>query len=374
MGQTKVIYLDNAATTKVLPCAVQAAVEAMEHTYGNPAAVHSFGKQAGGVVEAARAQVLLGLHAQKGKLVFTSGGTESINWAIQYSAQKGKHRGKHIVTTAIEHAAVLETVKSLSQEGYEVTYVAPERDGTVSAQAVLAAIRSDTILLSLLWVCNETGAVLDIETITRKAKEHNPNLLVHIDGVQGFLKQPIQAEIYDFISISAHKIGGMKGVGALYVGDKIPMKPLLYGGYQDMGLRSGTQNVPAIAAFGSAVAYHLAKPEEIEYLNRLRDDLADGLEAIGCSVIRPSCWAPHIVNTSPNKGRSEVYIRVLSDKGFAVAGGSACAGGKKSHVLAAMKLPPKGIDSALRVSLCPQNTKEEIDAFIAQLQQAMKMF
>lgn len=375
MGQTKVIYLDNAATTKPLPCAVQAAALAMETAYGNPSAVHSFGKLANGLVEQARERVRCALRAKVGKVIFTSGGTESINWAIQYGALKGKHRGKHIVTTAIEHAAVLETVKSLGQQGYEVTYVQPEKDGMVMVDAVLQAVRSDTVLLSLTWVCNETGAILDIAAMAAGAKKKNPQILVHIDGVQGFLKLPLPNGPYDFISISAHKIGGIKGVGALYVADGIPLKPMLHGGYQDMGLRSGTQNVPAIAAFGAAAQYHKEHEEQPETLYHLRKYCIQRLgELPQAAVVQPQNHAPHIVNVGFAKGKSEVLIRVLSDHGIAVAGGSACARGKKSHVLAAMKLPPKVIDSSLRISLCAQNTKEEIDACVACLQQAMEMF
>lgn len=372
----KVIYLDNAATTKVMHKAALSAMLAMENTYGNPAAVHEFGKEAEAIVESSRGTIMKCLGTDKGTVVFTSGGTESINWALNFCAEKNKRFGKHIVSTMIEHAATLETLKHLKEIGYEITLVAPQKDGSVSLDSIKSAIREDTILLSLMAVCNETGAVLPIAYAAQYAKSVNKNIFVHIDAVQGFMKIPLCLKDIDFLSISAHKIGGMKGVGALYIKDGIKMTPWLYGGYQDKKLRSGTQAVPQIASFAKAAEVHYLSFEDMTgHMEKLRQYLVKRLKEIdGAVVVEPSDTAPHIVNAGFGKGRSEVIIRVLSDMGIYVAGGSACSKGKKSHVLSAMGISPKLIDSSLRISLSEENTKEEIDIFIDGLKTALKMF
>ena len=370
------IYLDNSATTKVLDCALNAAVDAMTENFGNPAAVHSFGKKANDILENARKDIMAALNVKKGTLVFTSGGTESINWAISFAADKNKHKGKHIVSTKIEHAATLETLKALTMKGYEVTLVEPERDGSVSIDKIKSAIREDTILLSIMAVCNETGAVLPYLEAAKYMKQVNKDAFVHVDGVQGFMKIDMPLDNVDFLSISAHKIGGVKGIGALYIRDGVKITPMLHGGYQDMGLRSGTQAVPQMAAFGAAAKYHAEHfAEGTSHMDEVRRYCIERLSEIeGSTVAVSENQAPHVVNVGFKKGRSEVIIRVLSDKGIYVSGGSACAKGKKSHVLLAMNRDPKAIDSSLRISLSEENTKEEIDLFIDTLKMAMKMF
>ena len=376
-NKAEVIYFDNAATTKVVKEAADAAFFAMTESYGNPAAVHRFGKQAEKIVEDSREIIKTSLGAKKGTVIFTSGGTESINWALLQSAEKNKHRGKHIVSTAIEHAATLETLKHLAQKGYEVTLVSPEKDGSVSLEKIMGAVREDTIVLSLMVVCNETGARLPVEEAARLAKEKNKNILVHFDAVQAYLKVPFDIKYADFVSLSGHKIGAMKGVGALYTAENVKIAPMLYGGYQDKGLRSGTQAVPQIASFGAAAKVRSENfDENFKKLTALREHLIKGLKSMDkkAFVTEPRDFAPHIVSVGFEKGRSEVIIRVLADHGIFVAGGSACSKGKKSHVLAAMNLGGKIIDSSLRISFCPENTVEEIDIFIEALEKALKMF
>lgn len=370
------IYLDNSATTKVLPCALDAALSAMTEFYGNPAAVHGFGKKALSLTEEARKDILDALNAKKGSLVFTSGGTESINWALTFAADKNKHKGRHIVSTMIEHAATLETLKALKTKGFEVTLVEPNKDGSVSLDKIKSAVREDTILLTMMAVCNETGAVLPYVEAAKYMKSVNKDAFVHVDGVQGFMKTVLPLDNVDFLSISGHKIGAVKGIGALYIRDGVKMAPMLYGGYQDMGLRSGTQAVPLISAFGRAAKYHKEHFDEHRaHMEELRLYTIERLKEIDrAQIVLSENQAPHIVSVGFNKGKSEVMIRVLSDREIYVSGGSACSKGRKSHVLTAMNINPKAIDSSLRISLSEQNTKEEIDIFIDALKSALAMF
>lgn len=367
-------YLDNAATTAVLPAARAAAGHAMDE-FGNPGSLHEAGRRARALLDESRAQVAAALGCSPQRITFTSGGSESINTALFGGAVKNKHLGRHIVSTQIEHDATLNTLKALKSQGYEITLVPPERDGTVRPQAIAAALRADTILVSLMAVCNETGAVLPLRQAREAIRESCPKALLHADGVQGFCKVPLPVEDLDLLSLSAHKLGGMKGSGALYVREGLSLPPLIYGGNQENGLRSGTEALPQIAAFAAAAACRKARFEEdTAYMRALRERLIAGAGALGCAIHSPEQGAPHIVNLSPMRGRSEVYIRVLSDRGIYISGGSACARGKKSHVLTAMRLPGKNIDAALRISFCPETPEAAIDAFLTALEQAMKLF
>ena len=367
-------YLDNAATTAVLPCAREAAIAAMEE-FGNPGSLHARGTAARKMLDDSRKALAQALGCKPSCVTFTSGGSESINTALRGAVQKNRSLGKHIVSTQIEHDATLNTLKALQNQGFEVTLAAPEMDGSVSSEAIRAALRPDTVLVTLMGVCNETGAVLPLREVKAAMREICPKALLHVDGVQAFCKIELPMDIIDLMSLSAHKLGGLKGSGALYVRDGLQLQPLIYGGNQESGLRSGTEAMPQIAAFAAAAAERAANfKENREKMSALRDKLIMEAEKMGCRINTPADSAPHIVNLSPCVGRSEVYIRVLSDRGIYVSGGSACGRGKKSHVLTAMRVSGKNADAALRVSLCPESTEEDVDAFLAALEQAKKMF
>lgn len=368
-------YLDNAATTRVLPCARDAALEAMSQTFGNPGSLHGAGRQARTLVTHAREQVAAALGCDPACLTFTSGGSESINTALRGAVQKNRRMGRHIVSTQVEHDATLNTLRELKNEGYEVTLIPPEKDGRVLAEKVCAALRPDTILLSMMAVCNETGAILPVAECAAALKRIQPEALMHVDGVQGFCKISLSLEHVDLMSLSGHKIGGAKGVGALYQRRGLTLRPLIFGGGQENGMRSGTEPVPQIAAFGAAAAARSQSfAEDRAQMERLRQKLLVWAGAQGFALHTPGDGAPHIVNLSPPKGRSEVYIRALSDLGIYVSGGSACARGRKSHVLAAMQLEKGELDAALRVSFCPETTEEEVEYFCAGLLQTTALF
>ena len=367
-------YLDNAATTAVLPRAREAALSAMDQ-FGNPGSLHAMGQRARTLLEDSRGRVAAALGVKPGCVTFTSGGSESTNTALRGAAHRLRHLGRNIVSTAIEHDATLNTLKALQNQGFEVTLAAPERDGSVTAEAIRAALRPDTVLVSLMAVCNETGAVLPIREAKAAMAQVCPGALLHVDAVQAFCKIDLPMDCIDLMSLSAHKIGGLKGSGALYVREGLHLTPLIYGGNQENGLRSGTEAMPQIAAFAAAAEERTARfAENTAHMAALRDRLLAGARALGCEINTPADCAPHIVNLSPCVGRSEVYIRVLSDRGIYVSGGSACSRGKKSHVLTAMRVSGKNADAALRVSLCPENTEEDADAFLAALDQAKRMF
>ena len=367
-------YLDNAATTAVLPCAREAALAAMEE-FGNPGSLHAKGTAARKLLDDSRKALAAALGCKPACVTFTSGGSESINTALRGAMQKNRSVGKHIVSTQIEHDATLNTLKALQSQGFEVTLVAPEMDGSVTAEAIRAALRPDTAVVSLMAVCNETGAVLPLREAKTAMQQICPKALLHVDAVQAFCKIELPLDIIDLMSLSAHKLGGLKGSGALYVRDGLHLQPLIYGGNQENGLRSGTEAMPQIAAFAAAASRRMADfKENCEKMTALREKLTEKARELGCQINTPASCAPHIVNLSPCVGRSEVYIRVLSDRGIYVSGGSACSRGKKSHVLTAMRVSGKNADAALRVSLCPETTEDDVDAFLAALAEAKKMF
>ena len=369
------VYLDNAATTRVLPCAREAAMLAMTDCFGNPGSLHGVGKAARDLLQKSRAQVAAVLGCSPDCITFTSGGSESTNTALRGAVHKTRRIGKHIVSTAVEHEATLNTLRQLQQEGYEVTLIQPERDGNVLADKIIAALREDTVLLSMMAVCNETGAVLPVQECATALKRIQPAALVHVDAVQAFCKIPLELQNIDLMSLSAHKIGGMKGVGALYVKKGLSIRPLIYGGGQENGLRSGTEPMPQIAAFGAAAEQRSRNFEkDTAHMSALRNQLMIWAKEQGFALQTPEQGAPHIVNLSPKVGRSEVYIRALSDKGICVSGGSACARGKQSHVLSAMRVEKKALDAALRVSFCPETTEEELTAFCKALLETTRLF
>lgn len=360
-------YLDHSATTFVLPEAAEAACRVMTQQFGNPSSVHKMGIEASGILEDARRSVASLVGADPSEITFTSCGTEAINTAI-FGAAHRRGRGKHVVTTAIEHSATLNACRRLEQEGYEVTYLEPDEGGHISIADLRAVLRPDTVLLTCMLVNNEVGTILPVKEFGKLLRKKSPNALFHIDAVQGLARIPIKPRLWnaDLLSVSGHKIGAPKGIGALYIRKGVHIAPLLYGGGQERGLRPGTEPLPNIAAFGTACRLRASCIEQ----NAARvAELADYLET---RIAQRFPWAvqngspdlPYVRNYSFPGCKSEVLLRVLEMHEVYVSSGSACNKGRASHVLAAMKLPHERIDSALRISFSPSNTEADIDALL----------
>ena len=368
-------YLDHAATTAVLPEAAQIACKVMTEQFGNPSSVHKMGIEASGILEAARKQVAAILNAEPSEITFTSCGTEATNMAITGACRR-RGKGKHIITTAIEHSATLNTVKRLEQEGFEVTYLQPDADGHISVSDLREAVRPDTILLTCMLANNEVGTILPVKEFGKILKKKAPNALFHIDAVQGLARIPIKPKLWnaDFISVSGHKIGAPKGIGALYIKKGVRIAPLMLGGGQERGMRPGTEALPNIAAFGEACRIRLAQMDEnYAIVETLCKQLKDGIaQRFPWAVYNGVSDMPHVVNLSFPGCKSEVMLRVLEMHDVYVSSGSACAKGKASHVLAAMKVDHTCIDSALRISFAPSNTAEDVAVLLDALEEGTK--
>ena len=369
-GQKRDIYLDNSATTRCFPEAAALMNEIFLEDYGNPSSMHHRGVTAERRVLEAK-KTLAGLLKVKEKnLYFTSCGTESDNLAIIGGALAAQRRGRHLITTRIEHPAVLEAMKYLEAQGFEITYLGVDRDGLVSAEEAAAAVRPDTILVSVMHTNNEIGSVQPIEEIGRAVKAVNPRVLFHVDAVQGFGKSlilPKRMHI-DLLAASGHKIHGPKGVGLLYVADGVRLEPLLHGGGQQGGMRSGTENVPGIA--GVALAAKLlcgnldeARQRLFAMKNRLIDRLRE-IPDIEFNGRTDETAAPHILSVRVRGVRAEVLLHALEDKGIYVSSGSACSSNhpRPSETLAAIGTPASEMDNSIRMSLSVMNTMEEMDA------------
>ena len=367
-----IIYFDYAATTPVRPEAIAAMTEALTE-FGNPSSRYAYGREAAQRVKENREMVAKAMGCSPAELHFTSCGTEGDNWAIRRGVELNRRKGKHIVTTAVEHAAVLETCRDLERQGYEVTYLKPDKTGRIAVEQLTAALRPDTALVSMMLVNNETGALLPVAECVKAAKAYDPAVLFHCDGVQGFLKVPFPLASLgaDMVAISGHKIGAPKGVGALYVKKGVKLKPLLTGGGQEDGLRSGTEATAQIAAFAAAVRGTMANEDRLERtaaikeytLSKLKETLPK-LEVVSAGDV------PHICAVTLPGYKSEVVVRVLGDRGVCVSSGSACHKGKPSHVFAAMNLPKPWLDGMLRLSFSPDSTREEADALARALKDA----
>ena len=360
-------YLDNSATTKVCAAAAEKAAFMMTTCFGNPSSLHSLGFSAERELEAARASVATLLKADPSCVTFTSGGTEANNLAILGAAAAKKRRGNHVVTTAIEHPSVLEAFARLEAEGFEVTRVAPQKDGTILPRDLLAACREDTILVSAMAVNNETGAIFSWETVSAAIRKKSPLATLHCDAVQAAGKCALSFDKMgvDLCSVSGHKLHAPKGVGALFVkkGTRL-LPPAALGGGQEKGVRSGTENMPAIAAFGEAVKALPSPAQQAAQYEALRAFLMSELSTLDDVVFHvPEASVSYITHLSLLGRKSETLVHALAEKGVFVSGGSACAKGKKSHVLQAMNLPAAEIDSSLRISFSPDTTKEDIIAF-----------
>ena len=366
-------YLDNSATTRVCPEAAEAAMQAMLENYGNPSSTYTKGREAKKLLDRSRRLAADALGCRPSELVFTSCGSESDNWAILSGAEAMSRKGKHVITSLVEHDAVRKSMEELTRRGYEVTYLRPDATGAIRPEDVKDALRPDTILVSLMLVNNETGAVTDIPGVSGVLREAGSPALLHTDAVQAFMKLPFTPKSLgaDLISISGHKIHAPKGIGALYIRSGLKLRPYILGGAQEEGRRAGTEAVPQIAAFGEAA--HIAKAG-------LRDNAAHmaALKALtkaqlseavpGIQILDTA--APHILSVSLPGYRSEVLMNFLEARKIYVSRSSACKRGARSHVLEAIGMDPRRIDGALRVGFSRFNTQEDAEALVAALRDA----
>lgn len=390
------IYLDNSATTMVLPEAAEVSCKVMTEAYGNPSSMHNMGIAAEKYIRNARAFFAKNLKVSEKELFFTSCGTESDNMAIIGTAYANRRNGHHIITTGIEHPAVLRTMEALEKDGFEVTYLNVDKNGIISLDELKSSIREGTVLVSIMHVNNEIGAVEPISEAGRLIKETNPKALFHVDAVQGYLKLPLYPKRMniDLLSVSGHKIHAPKGIGLLYVSEKVKINPIIYGGGQQSGLRSGTENVPSIAAMAKAAEllsqnydtdvinlYGLKKHFIEESISSIADVYINGVPALNnaegsgltlkelpdmasapLDELVKGYGAPHIISLSVKGVRAEVLLHALEEKGIYVSSGSACSTHKKtsSDTLNAIGIDKALLDSTIRISMSNFTTDEEI--------------
>lgn len=369
------IYLDNSATTKPYKEVIDAVNEAMENLYYNPSSIYSKGVEVSKKIEIIREKIADTLNTKDKNIVFTSGGTESVNTAINTAVKST--RGKHIITTAYEHDCTLKSLKKLETEGYEITYVKP-RDGEIKIEDIIAEINEKTVLVTVMHVNNEIGNIIDIYSLGREIKKQNPNIYFHIDAVQSYMKLKIdvQKANADFLSISGHKIHGIKGTGVLFVKDTQKFQPLIYGGGQEKGYRSGTENTVGIFALGSAVSIgHSNFDENVsrisELKNYLKMQIIENIDKV--KINSQDEGVCHVLNVSFIGAKAEILLHTLESDGIYVSMGSACSSKKKgSHVLNSIGLKENEIQGAIRFSLSSLTTKEEIDALIPILKKSVE--
>ena len=370
-------YFDNSATTRVLDSVKDIVVKTMTEDYGNPASKHRKGMEAEQYIREARKIIADSMKVQEKEILFTSGGSESNNMALIGTAWANQRAGKHIISTAIEHPSVYNPLGVLEELGFEVTILPVDHDGHISLKELEEAIRPDTILVSTMYVNNEVGAVEPVEEISRVIKAKNPSALYHVDAIQAYGKYVIRPKKQgiDLLSVSSHKIHGPKGVGFLYIRSGVKIKPLIYGGGQQAGMRSGTENVPGVAGFGAAVKeMYTDHAEKIQKLIGLKDYMTDRLGEIEGTVInskKGEASAPQIVSVSFEGVRSEVLLHALEDKGIYVSSGSACSSNHPgiSGTLKGIGVAQTLLDSTIRISFSIFNTKEEVDYTIDVLKE-----
>jgi cysteine desulfurase len=365
------IYLDNAATTKALPEVTAAVVEALEKNYANPSSLHRFGLKAERILEKTRKLTADKLVADKKEILFSSGGTESNNLAIRGITGAYKNRGKHLITSPIEHSSVAELFKALENEGWQVDQVRVDKEGYVDLDHLKSLITEETLLVSIMQVNNELGTIQPVKEIAEIIKEKNRLCFYHVDGVQAFGKVNINLDewLIDLYSISGHKIHGPKGIGALYIKKGTNLKPLVYGGGQERNLRSGTENIPGIAGLGEAVKKLpvLSEENNVELnLANKKQYLLNSLKQIEEVIINsPAAGAPHIINFSIPGIKGETMLHALESQGIYISTGSACSSKKKgSRIINACGLSEARSESAIRVSLNREITNEDLDYFI----------
>ena len=368
------IYLDNSATTRICPEAAEKMTYIINNVYGNPSSTHKIGDDAHREFELSRKIVADHLGVDKKELFFTSGGTEANNMAVFGAARARKRLGNRIVTTAAEHSSVFESCKELENEGFEVVYLSPDQSGSVSEEQLRTAIDEKTVLVSMMAVNNETGAFFPIDKVKSIITEKKSPALFHCDAVQAFGKIPVKPGKIkcDLLSVSAHKIHGPKGSGALFVKNGVHIKPILYGGEQQEKLRPGTEALVLIGGFSAAVKALGNISSNYQSVRELHDHAVERLKGLDGVVLNsPENSLPYIINFSAVGIKSETMMNFLSGKGIYVSNGSACAKGKKSHVLSAMGLTDERIDSAVRISFSKYSQKNEIDALADALQEGL---
>ena len=365
------IYLDHAATTPVPAEVARSVYDTLFSGWGNPSSQYPIGTDARDAVGAARETVAAALGCKASELIFTSCGSESDNWAIRLALHQNRHAGKHLITTAVEHSAILETCKALEQEGYSVTYLKPDKNGNITVSQVENALRDDTALVTMMLVNNETGCIFPVAEVAQLLKEKKSRALLHIDAVQGFLKIPFRADTLgaDLISISGHKVGAPKGIGGLYLGGRVRApQPLIYGGGQEQGLRSGTEATGQIAGFAKAVELRCEHLDEtLAHMAAIKAYAEETLLALGGVVRVGNGQAPHILSVSLVGYPSANVVAELGSQGICISAGSACHRGQLSHVYRAMGLDKKTAAGVLRISFGPETTKEDIDALTIAL-------
>ena len=368
-------YLDNSATTVVSPSAAEKAFKVMTEIYGNPSSLHTKGIEAEKELEQARKALAERLGAQHEEIFFTSGGTEANNLAIFGAAEAKKRSGKRIVVSSAEHSSVLEAAKHLEQNGWDVVYITPCADGTISPGDVAEQVDKNTTLVSVMYVNNETGAINPVDEIFELARLKNPDIICHTDAVQAFGKLEIKAKKLgaDLISVSGHKVFAPKGVGAIYIKRGVRLVSRQFGGEQEKKVRPGTEPLPLIAAFGEACAEFDIK-ENYRLVSELKNYAVQRLSEIDGVLFNSHENAlPYVLNITAGRVRSETMLHFLEEREVYVSSGSACAKGKPSHVLSAMGIDKKRADSALRISFSKHNTKEDIDALCEGIREGLEV-
>ncbi len=374
-------YLDNSATTRCYKEVAEIVAKTMTEDFGNPSAMHLKGVEAENYVKEAAKAIAKTLKVQDKEIYFTSGGTESDNWALIGTALANHRQGKHMITTPFEHSAVSAPLAWLQEQGFEITVIPVDEEGNLDLKKLEEAIREDTILVSTMFVNNEMGAVVPVEEIGRIVHEKNPRTLYHVDAIQAYGKYKIFPKKMgiDLLAVSGHKIHGPKGVGFLYINEKAKVQPFILGGGQQKGMRSGTDNVPGIAGLGTAAKMiYQNLDENVEHMRELKLYFAKELETLEQVEIngpKPEQGAPHILNVSFLGVRSEVLLHSLEEMGIYVSAGSACSSHKRagSSSLGALRLTPERKESAIRFSFCETTTKEEIDYTLEALKKLLPM-
>lgn len=372
-------YFDNSATTRVFDCVKDAVVNAMTVDYGNAAARHMKGVEAERLIKEARAEIAKSLKVQEKEILFTSGGTESNNTALIGAAFANQRAGKHLITTGVEHASIYNTMEFLREQGFEITYLPVDSYGCISLEELAQAVREDTILVSVMYVNNEIGAVEPVEEISKVIKAKNPKTLFHVDAIQAYGKYVIRPKKQgiDLLSVSGHKIHGPKGVGFLYIDEKAKVRPILFSGGQQKGMRSGTENVPGCAGLGAAVREVYRDHEaKIEKLYQIRERLIAGLKELPGVTINGHEGrenAPQIVSASFEGVRSEVLLHALEDRGVYVSSGSACSVNHPgvSGTLKGIGVKKELLDSTIRFSFGLFNEPEEADYCLEVLRELL---
>ena len=374
-------YLDNSATTRCSKAAADMVYKLLTEDYGNPSSLHMKGVEAENYINDAKKKIAKTLRVQDKEILFTSGGTESNNTAIIGAAMANKRAGRHIITSSVEHASVLSVMQFLEEQGFEITYLPVNHDGVISVEELKNAVREDTILVSLMHVNNEIGAVMPIEEAGAAIKEKNPATLFHVDAIQSYGKLEIRPKRMniDMLSVSGHKIHGPKGSGFLYIKDKTKIKPIIYGGGQQKGMRSGTENVPAYAGLGvAAEEIYTDFDKKIAHMYELRDHFIASVQRIdGVSVNGriDHTNAPHVVSVRVDGVRAEGMLHTLEDRQIYVSAGSACSSNKPaiSSTLKSIGLKPSLLDSTIRFSFCVNTTQEEIDYAVSVMAEVIPM-